>query len=151
MKKTEFEQVLDHSFRNLEAGYGLKRIETAFRAGGVTARFQNATTLVTLEYEIKDEPWLAITDINNPENSSTLGWLLVELGVIPTPTPEQAFRAKYLSSAALPAFIQKMCDQLQEHGEPLLRGDFSMIPRLQERAQKYALECKHFAEIRRVK
>ena len=151
MKKNEFEQVLDHAFRNLEAAYGLKRVETAFRTGGVTVQFQNATTRVTLEYEIKDEPWLTIADIKKPEVQSTLGWLLVELGIDPPPAPELAFQTKYLSSANLPAFIEKMCDQMLQHGGDLLRGDFSIVPRLQDRAQKYAQECKRYAEIRRMK
>ncbi len=151
MKKAEFEQVLNQSFSILECRYGLKRVETAFRTGGVTVRFENATTVVTLEYEIKDEPWLLISDINNPETKSTLGWLLVELGVIETPTPEQAFQQKYLSSANLPAFIAKMCDQLLQYGGDLLRGDFAIIPALQGRSQKYIQECKHYAEIRRMK
>ena len=44
-----------------------------------------------------------------------------------------------------------MCDQMLQHGGDLLRGDFSIIPKLQDRAQKYAQECKRYAEIRRMK
>jgi hypothetical protein len=145
MKKSEFERILDRSFGELKSKFGLGRVEITFRARGVTTRFENTTTRAVLDYEIGEEPWLTISDLKDAENKSTLGWLLVELGIEKAPTPEQAFQGKRLEESDLAPFIQKMCEQLKEHGVELLRGDFTILPRLQERSKKYAQECKRYA------
>ncbi len=147
MKKSEFERLLDKSFGILNSRYGLKRVETSFRSGGVTVRFENTTTRVLLDYEIGEEPWLTISDLTDPENKSTLGWLLVERGIVKAPTPEQAFQDKLLDENNLAAFIQTMCDQLLQYGPELLNGDFSILPSLQARSKKYAQDCKRYAAI----
>ena len=65
----------------LETKFGFKRTETKFHKHGCKVRFQNATTLVILNYDITSLPWLEIADVKQPEeNKSTLEWLLVEKG-----------------------------------------------------------------------
>ena len=99
MKKSEFETLIDRAFGVLNARYGLRRVETKFRSGGVTVRFANTTTTAILDYKIGEEPWLTISDSKDDKNKSTLGWLLVEKGIEKAPTPEQAFRDKLLTEA----------------------------------------------------
>jgi hypothetical protein len=112
-----------------------------------TVQFQNTTTDILLNYELGNMPWLAIADIHNSENKSTLGWLLVELGVDKAPTPEQAFHPTTLNDSELDPILQKMGKQILEYGADLLKGDFTIFPKLQDRARKYDLECKRYLSI----
>ena len=147
MKKTEFESIVDKAFWGLETRYGLKKTETKFEGRSCTVRFRNATTEVLLNYELGNTPWLEISDIKNAENKSTLGWLLVELGVDKPPTPEQAFRPTPLIEGTLVPTLQKMEQLLLDHGAELLKGDFTIMPKLQARAKKYDLECQRYLSI----
>jgi hypothetical protein len=151
MKKSTFERMVEKAFWGLEARYGFKKTETKFEKRGVTVRFQNATTEILLNYEIGNTPWLEIADVQNPGNKTTLGWLLVEAGVEKGPLPEQAFLPTTLSEAEFEPILQTMGAQLLVHGVDLLKGDFTILPKLQERARKYGLECDRYLSIRKPK
>jgi hypothetical protein len=152
MKKSEFEHLVDKAFFNLETHHGLKKTETAFHKHGCVVRFQNSTTRVTLNYEITSLPWLEIADLRDPEHSrSTLAWLLIEKGIEKSPTPDQAFQPTKMAGSELEATLQTMCQQLLDHGTALLSGDFSIMPKLQDRARKYALACERYAKIHKLK
>jgi hypothetical protein len=147
MKKTQFETMVDKAFWGLEAKYGFKKTETRFVDRSCTVQFRNETTEVLLNYELGSSPWLEISDVHNPENKSTLGWLLVELGLEKAPTAEQAFRATTVGEGMLEPALQKMGQQILDHGADLLKGDFALLPKLQARARKYDLECKRYLSI----
>ena len=147
MKKTEFENMVDKAFWGLEAKFGFKKIKTSYVERICTVQFKNATTEIILNYELGNTPWLEISDISNAENKSTLGWLLVELGIDESPKPEQAFRPTTLSEGALEPILQKMGQQVVDYGAELFKGDFSILPKLQARARKYDLECQHYLSI----
>jgi hypothetical protein len=147
MKKTDFENMVDKAFWGLEAQYGFKKIKTSFVDRTCTVQFRNTTTEIVLNYELGNTPWLEISDVNDPENKSTLGWLLVELGVEDAPKLEQAFRPTTLSEGTLAATLQEKSQQLLEYGADLLKGDFVVFPILQARAKKYNSECQHFLSI----
>jgi hypothetical protein len=151
MKKSTFERMAEKAFWGLEARYGFKKIETKFGNRSVTVRFQNATTEILLNYEIGNTPWLEIADVHDAKNKSTLGWLLVEKGIDDAPLPEQAFHPTMLNENELEPVLQTMGQQLLDHGADLLKGDFTIMPKLQERARKYALECDRYLSIRRPK
>ncbi|HEY5269790.1 MAG TPA: hypothetical protein VII97_05600 [Anaerolineales bacterium] len=151
MKKSIFERMVEKAFWGLEARYGFKKTETKFESRSVTVRFQNATTEILLNYEIGNTPWLEIADVHNTENKSTLGWLLVETGVDKTPLPEQAFHPTSLNEGELEPVLQTMGQQLLDHGADLLKGNFAIMPKLQDRARKYALECDRYLSIRKPK
>ncbi len=152
MKKSEFEKIIDRTFRGLETKYGFKKIETTYQKRGCVVRFQNATTELGLTYEIGSAPWLTISDVNHPdEKQSTLEWLLVERGVEKAPTPDAAFLAVRMEESKLEVVLKKKNQQLVEYGADLLKGDFTILPELQERAGKYALECKRYIAIHKVK
>ncbi len=112
MKKTEFENMVDKAFWGLEAKFGFKKTATSYVDRTCTVQFKNATTEILLNYELGNTPWLEISDINNAENKTTLGWLLVELGVDKAPKPEQAFRPTTLSEGTLEPVLQKMGQQV---------------------------------------
>jgi hypothetical protein len=147
MKKTEFENMVDKAFWGLEAKYGFKKTGTSYVERTCTVQFKNATTEIILNYELGNTPWLEISDIHNAGNKSTLGWLLVELGVDKAPTPEQAFRPTTLTDGTLEPVLQKMGQQMLDYSADLLKGDFTMLPKLQARARKYDLECQHYLSI----
>ncbi len=86
-----------------------------------------------------------------PKNKSTLGWLLVEKGIDKPPLPEQAFHPTTLNEDELEPVLQTMGQQLLDHGADLLKGDFAIMPKLQDRARKYALECDRYLSIRKPK
>lgn len=147
MKKTEFENMVDKAFWGLEAKYGFKKTATSYVDRTCTVQFKNATTEILLNYELGNTPWLEISDAHNAENKTTLGWLLVELGEDEAPKPEQAFRPTTLSEGMLEPILQKMGQQVLDFGGDLLKGDFTILPKLQERARKYDLECQHYLSI----
>jgi len=149
MKKSAFERMLEKAFWGLESRYGFKKNESKFESRSVTVRFQNSTTEVILNYEIGNTPWLEIADVHNAENKSTLGWLLVEKEVEKAPSPEQAFRPTTLNESELEPILLKMGQQLLDYGADLLRGDFALMPKLQDRSRKYALECDRYLSIRK--
>jgi len=147
MKKSVFERIVVKTFRSLESKHGFKKGEATYSSKDCTIQYLNATTDVTLHYEIGREPWLDISDITNAENKSTLGWLLVERGISKTPPPADAFRATSLPEVKLESELEKKVGQLLEHGMDLIQGDFSIIPNLQKRAKKYALDCNRYISI----
>jgi hypothetical protein len=149
MKKSVFENMVDKAFLDLQARYGFKKVETKYAQRGAFVRYQNSTTGLLLNYEIGETPWLEISDGSNPENKSTLGWLLVELGLDKAPTPAQAFSPTALGDDKLEPVLQKMGQQAREHAAALLQGDFSILPKLQARARKYDQECQRYLAIRK--
>lgn len=151
MKKSKFERMVEKAFWGLEARYGFKKTETKFENRSVTVRFQNATTEILLNYEIGNTPWLEIADVHNAKKKSTLGWLLVEKGIDKAPLPEQAFQPTTLNEDELEPILQTMGQHLLDQGAGLLKGDFAIMPKLQDRARKYALECDHYLSIRKPK
>ena len=152
MKKSEFEKIIDKTFWGLETKYGFKKTETTFQPRGCLVRYQNTTTELALNYEIGRVPWLAIGDITNPEEKqSTLEWLLVEQGIEEPPTPEAAFMPTKMEEGKLETVLQSKNQQLQEFGADLLKGDFTILPKLQKRAGKYAQDCKRYVNIHKIK
>lgn len=152
MRKSEFERIVNKTFWGLETKYGFKNIETAYHRGGVAVRFRNATTEVILNYEIGALPWVTIADIKNPETDRTsLDWLLVELGEKKTPTTDEAFSPAKMDEGQLETVLKQKSDQLLRFGANLLRGDFTLLPRLQKRAEDYLAECKKFADRQNIK
>jgi len=151
MKKSEFESIVTRSFRGLEARHGFKRGETVFARKSCTVQFLNATTNVTLHYEVGCKPWLAIADITDAENKTTLEWLLVERGVDKAPAPADAFRPTRLPVQDLAAVLDEKSKQLIEYGMDLIRGDFSLMPALQKRAKKYAQDCDRYIAIHKTR
>jgi hypothetical protein len=144
MKKTDFEQIVTRAFRALESKHGFKRSETVYIKKGCSVQFLNPTTDVTLHYEIGAEPWLSIADVHDSENRTTLDWLLVERGVMKAPTPAQAFSTAAKPVSELPSMLEKKSQQLIEHGKDFIKGDFSLMPALQKRAKKHALDCDRY-------
>jgi len=151
MKKSEFERIVLKTFRSLESKHGFKKGDATFSPKNCSIQYHNSTTDVTLHYEIGREPWLAIADVADAENRSTLGWLLVERGVEKPPMPADAFRATTLPDVNLESELQKKVGQLIEHGSDLIQGDFSLMPNLQKRAKKYALDCDRYIAIYKTK
>ena len=151
MKKSEFERIVTGAFRSLESKHGFKMGEAVYSPKNCTIQYLNATTDVTLHYELGRKPWLDISDVKNAENKSTLGWLLVERGVRKAPAPADAFRSTHLSDDKLANDLETKVKQLIEHGSDLMNGDFSLMPNLQKRAKKYALDCERFVAIHKTK
>lgn len=151
MKKEAFEQIVTKTFRVLESRHGFKKGEVVLSKQNCALQYSNATTLITIHYEFGGEPWVAITDRNNTKNKSTLGWLLVERGITKEPAPADAFRSYNLSEKEFTSILERENQQLLEHGMEFINGDFSIMPVLQKRAEKYALDCDRYISIYRTK
>lgn len=152
MRKSEFERIVDKTFWGLEAKHNFTKTATTYHRGGVTVRYQNPTTEVILNYEIGAFPWMTIADNKNPKtDKSSLDWLLVELGEKRSPTPEEAFLTAKMDEGQLEVELQKISDQLLKFGTGLLKGDFTLLPKLQKRAEDYLSECKKFADKQNIK
>jgi hypothetical protein len=151
MKKEAFERIVTKTFRGLEARHGFKRGETVVTKQNCAMQYVNATTIITVHYEFGGEPWIAIADRKDAGNKSTLGWLLVERGITKEPSPAEAFRSFNLSEKEFTSILERENQQLIEHGMEFINGDFSIMPALQKRAAKYALDCDHYFAIYRTK
>ena len=147
MKKSEFERIVTKTFRGLESRLGFKKGEVTYSNKSYALQYRNATTNVTVHYELGGEPWVAIADIKDPENRSTLGWLLVEHGITEEPVPADAFRSYKLSEKDFTSILERENQHLLEYGMDFINGDFSLMPELQKRARKYALDCKRYIAI----
>jgi hypothetical protein len=152
MKKSEFEKIVDRTFWGLETGYGFKKTETTFQRRSCIIRYQNTTTELVVNYEIGHTPWLGFADITNrQEKQSTLEWLLVEQGIEKSPAPEAAFIPAKMDESKLESILQSKNQQLIEFGADLLKGDFTILPKLQKRAGKYASDCKRYVNLHKIK
>jgi hypothetical protein len=56
-----------------------------------------------------------------------------------------------MEEGKLETVLQSKNQQLQEFGADLLKGDFTILPKLQKRAGKYAQDCKRYVEIHKIK
>jgi len=147
MKKANFERLIAKTFLSLETKFGFKKISTEYHSGGVIVTYQNPTTEVILNYEIGEYPWVTIANINNPKTDrASLDWLLVELGEREAPTTDEAFMPLRMDDAHLEAELENKKVQLLKFGADMLKGDFTLLPNLQERAEDYLEECKRFAK-----
>ena len=152
MKKSEFERIVDKTFWDLEAKHAFKKTETTYRSGGVIVHFQNPTTELTLNYDIGIAPWVMIADINNLDAGRvSLDWLLVELNEKKSPTMDEAFFPSKMDEGQLETQLKEKCEQLVHFGADFLKGDFTLMPALQKRADDYLAECKKFAEQKKTK
>lgn len=151
MNKSEFEHIVTKTFRGLESRHGFKKGKTLHTKKSYEVQYINSTTDVTVHYEFGSKPWLAIADIKNAENRSTLGWLLVECGITKEPAPADAFRSIKLTEKDFASALERENQQLLEYGMDFINGDFSLMPILQKRAQKYALDCKRFIDMHKPK
>jgi len=152
MRKSEFERLVDKTFWGLTNKSDFKKTETSYHTGGVTVRFRNPTTEVILNYEIGAFPWVTIADIKKPETDRiSLDWLLVELGEKKSPTTDEAFFPAKMDEGRLEAELQQKSDQLLEFGTDFIKGDFTLLPKLQKRAEEYLAECKKFADRQNIK
>lgn len=147
MKKEAFERIVTKTFRGLESRHGFKKGEVVFSKQSCAVEYLNATTIVTVNYEFGGEPWVAFTDRKNAKNKSTLGWLLVERGITKEPVPADAFKSINLSEKEFTSILERENQQLLEHGMEFINGDFSIMPTLQKRAEKYALDCDRYIAI----
>ncbi len=147
MKKSEFIRIVKKAVIPLESQYKFKKVSSSFHTGGVEVVFQNPTTELCLNYEIGTYPWITIGDIRNPkEERISLDWLLVELGEREPPTTDETFFPLEMDDEDLEVEIQKKMKELLQFGSGMLKGDFSLLPKLQTRAASYLAECRKFAD-----
>jgi len=147
MKISEFERIVTKIFRGLESRLGFKKSEVLYSNKSYELTYHNATTNITVHYELGGEPWVSISEVKDAENRSTVGWLLVEYGITPEPAPADAFRSYKLSEKEFTSILEREKQQLLEYGMDFINGDFSLMPELQKRARKYALDCKRYIAI----
>jgi hypothetical protein len=147
MKRTTFESLVEKAFYGLEAQYGFKKIEAKLTDHGAAIRYRNTTTELCLNYDLGNPIWLEIIEADHPENKSTLGWLLVERGEQRSPTVSQAFNATGPKDKEIEGILKTIVQQVMDHGADLLKGDFTLLPKLQQRAKRYDAECKRYLAI----
>jgi len=144
MKKETFERIVTKTFRGLESKHGFKKGEMVVSKQNCAMQYLNSTTIITVHYEFGGEPWVAIADRKNARNRSTMGWLMVERGITKEPSPAEAFKSINLSEKDFTSILERENQQLLEYGMEFINGDFSMMPALQKRAEKYALDCDRY-------
>lgn len=146
MNIKEYETLVDNIFQAAITEHHLKKIRADVQRYEYRVVYQNSTTEISIFCESGCLPWIRIADVHNPQNASSLEWLMVELGVERMPTPEEAYRfPKYTEQDVIAAF-QKKAQQLSEYGKDVLTGNFSIFPKLQELGLRFVRECEAYQE-----
>ena len=154
MKKSEFERLVDKAFFELETRHGFKRTDTTFHKHGCTVRFQNATTLVILNYDITSLPWLEIADVKNPEqNKSTLGLAVGREGHRKIPHPRTGLPANQNGRKPTGSHSADKCRQLLAvwSGDLLEWRFLDACPNCRIAPENTTLACERYAKIHKTK
>jgi hypothetical protein len=146
MNIKEYEALVDGIFHAVATEYNLKKVQVSAQGFEYWVVYQNSTTEISAFWELSSLPWVRIADVHNSQNSSSLEWLMVELGIEKMPTPEEAYRFPKYSEPDIIAALHKKAQQLIEHGRDVLTGDFAIFPKLQELGLRFVQECEAYQE-----
>jgi hypothetical protein len=146
MNIKEYEALVDDIFRTVVAEYHFKKTQAVAQGFECWVIYQNSTTEISIFCEAGSLPWVRIADVHNPQNVSSLEWLMVELGIEKMPTPEEAYHFPKYTGQDIIAALQKKAQQLHEYGQDVLTGKFAIFPKLQERGLRFVRECEAYQE-----
>ena len=131
-------QLVDKYFTKLVTAYGFEKVASGSAQEGFGAKFRNKTTIITIYFEMitgYGEPFVQITDITRQKTTS-LGVLLEGLGIEKLPKFEDIHRDKLKNIEELDKILLQKSHQLFTYATDFLKGDFSIMPKLEELEKK---------------
>lgn len=137
MLPSDFEAVILDAFRFLIDDYGFRYLAMSVHAPGCWSTFHNATTAVTVHFEIGSLPWVELAEIKHhrgriiEQNRSALEFLVQERA-----PQEPALRIDPEKEDEIKRAIYEKARQLRTYGKDVLTGDFRVFPRLRELAEE---------------
>jgi hypothetical protein len=149
--KDSFVSLVREKFRFLEEDYGFKLVSTECDRDTSVVPYQNDTTGVSAYYEPRDSSvWVVLRRLVNgelpgyddPINTHGL------YAIVSLRSPGAWVGEKHDPGPLTPAEMETRIDEqakaLRTHGADILRGDFSIFPKLAEFEQKMAedWECE---------
>jgi hypothetical protein len=102
-----------------------------------TVRFRNKTTGVEVTYDVPELPCVSVAQLNAKKSAWGKQYGLIYL--IEERCPSQnliGFQAETLTLAQFKPILRHYAQVLKECGSDILKGDFSIFPKLEKRAQK---------------
>jgi hypothetical protein len=133
MKMKIFKELVLNSFGFLITDFKLKVTAVELQPPEVWVTFQNATTLVTVTYEIGDCPWVGLKKLEIIKGKPISTWSSSLEKVLKERAPEEDLYLEPILSFDDPqvaTVLRAKGRQLRKYGEDILRGDFSAFGRL---------------------
>jgi hypothetical protein len=137
MLPTELEAVALDAFRYLIDDYGFRYVSTSMHAPECWSTFHNATTAVTVHFELGSAPWVELAELKRhggrivEQNRSALEFLVQERA-----QREETTRVDAGADEQGERAIYEKARQLRMYGEDVLTGDFRIFPRLRQLAEE---------------
>ena len=130
-----FEQQVLATFGFLGSDYGFAHTSSLV-AGGMQwqIKLRNDTTGVEVSFETGTGPWVMLS---RDGEEYGLGYLVEER----TGAAVVARRIDNIDDPALQPALSRLAEQLQTYATDILRGDFSIFPKLRARAEARAREA----------
>lgn len=133
-----FENDVAHAFAFLLAEYGMRR--TAFNVHAIecSVAYGNDTTAVCVKYEVGARPWVELARLERINDRVVkrerydLQYLLDERGT----TEHQRSPNQQFDDGRLAMNLADLAGLLRTFASDVLSGDFSIFPRLRERAEE---------------
>lgn len=137
-KNTFFSELIDKHFSRLVTQYGFKKIESDKARGEYWVKFQNKTTQITFYCVVLDyyeDPWIKINDLSGNGQGTLLEVLLHFLDVEHLPEfGKQPIRLNTIEE--LEERMKLKSQQLYTYAKEFLKGDFYIMPKLEELTEK---------------
>jgi hypothetical protein len=131
---TQIETIVLDAFAYLVDSFGFHYVSTDIHAPECWSTFRNATTAVTVHFELGSSAWVELAELRRQgdniveRNRSALEFLVKERA------PREAALRSNDSDEDVKRLIYEKARQLREYGSDVLRGDFHVFPRLRELA-----------------
>src|SRR5438477_3976686 len=133
-----FDASVRRGFDFLIIRFGFRHVGSSMHAPECSTVYENSTTRITVAFELGSGPWVELErkvssflNIGRRERYD-LAFLLMER----VPDETRTDNITDLDDPELPKVLEGLGRQLEEYGSDVLRGDFSVFPRLRKRAEE---------------
>jgi hypothetical protein len=124
----QFRQIVNDRFRFLTTTYGFEETETGCIQGEIWIVFRSDVSRVIVQFEYRCTVWLTIGQGVNGEMFS-----LNHVLHLRAPHRElEPVIGSFFDPKQIDEIMQERSDALREHADDLLRGDFTIFPKLRE-------------------
>jgi hypothetical protein len=136
-----FRQIVNDRFRFLTTTYGLEEAETGCMGAEIWVVFHNQVTQVNVHFEYGRQVWLTVGRAVNGRQVN----LNLLLRVRAPHQERTSIVADFFDPQQIEEIMRERSDALREQSDDLLRGDFTMFPKLLE--VQAELSAKKFREL----
>lgn len=133
-----FEHEVTRTFEFLVSDFGFTRMDTTAQGPEAAVRFQSATTQVSVKFEFFSGPWVELARVEQSAGTVRavdrydLNFLMMERA----PGWQGFGKCDNITDPTLPQLLETLARSLREYGADILKGDFSIFPKLRQRAEE---------------